>query len=431
MISSGKKIVRSLQTGHPKTLFSAFLYFDISFMIWMLIGALSLLIARDLHLTAFQKGLLVALPLLGGAFFRIVLGLLSDRFGPKKVGMSSLTMTLFPLVWGWEGGRSFSELLGIAILLGIAGASFAVALPLASRWYPPESQGIAMGVAGAGNSGTLIAIFLAPMLAITYHFGWHGVFGLAIIPVLVTLVIFWWFAEEAPGISPANGVKPYLELLKIRDLWWFCLFYSTTFGGFVGLTSYLNILYHDHYGMKLLVAGKLTALAVFLGSFFRPVGGYIADQVGGLRLLMVLFSVTALSFILFGWSLPPVVFAIVLISLGILSLGMGNGAIFQLIPQRFPDQIGIVSGIVGAAGGLGGFFLPTLLGMLKESFHVEGAGFILYGVIVFICGISVVLKRKIWEQSWLPKAVRAGEIEVGAGEMIPTGRVPMEVVFGG
>lgn len=223
MISSGKKIVRSLQMGHPRILFSAFLYFDISFMIWMLIGALTLLIASDLHLTSFQKGLLVALPLLGCAFFRIVLRLLSDRFGPKKVGMSRLTMTLFPLVWGWEGGRSFSKLLGIGVLPGISGASFVVALPLSSRWYPPESQGIAMGVPGAGTSGTLIAIFLAPMLAITYHFCWHGVFGLTIIPVLVTLVIFWWFDEDAPETSPANGIKPYLELLKIRDLCWFCL----------------------------------------------------------------------------------------------------------------------------------------------------------------------------------------------------------------
>ncbi|MHB1287506.1 MAG: nitrate/nitrite transporter [Leptospirales bacterium] len=427
----GKDIIKSLRAGHPKTLFSAFLYFDVSFMIWMLISALSLLIGEDLHLTAFQKGVLVALPLLGGAFFRIVLGLLSDQFGPKRVGIAGLVLTLLPLVWGWEGGKTFLELLGIALLLGISGASFAVALPLASRWYPPESQGVAMGVAGAGNSGTLISIFLAPMLAITYHFGWHGVFGLAIIPVLVTLAIFSWFAEEAPRTSSTKGIRPYLELMKVRDLWWFCLFYSTTFGGFVGLTSYLNILYYDHYGMSFLMSGKLTALAVFLGSFFRPLGGYIADQMGGLRLLILLFSVTAFSFIVFGWLLPPIFIAICFISLGILSLGMGNGAIFQLIPQRFPSQIGIVSGIVGASGGLGGFFLPMFLGSLRDIFHIDGAGFIFYGLVPLVCGVLIFLKRKDWEQSWLPKMTGLKGSNAEIGEVLATGRVPMEVVFGG
>ena len=432
MIFNRKSVVQILREGHPSTLFAAFLYFDMSFMIWMLIGALSLLIAQDLALTPFQKGFLVALPLLGGAFFRIVLGLLADRFGPKKVGMSSLTLTLVPLVWGWVGARSFPELLGIALLLGIAGASFAVALPLASRWYPPESQGIAMGVAGAGNSGTLLAIFLAPMLAVTYHFGWHGVFGLAILPVLATLAVFWWLAREAPATHSPKGARPYLELLKVRDLWWFCLFYSTTFGGFVGLTSYLNILYHDHYGMTFLVAGKLTALAVFLGSFFRPVGGYLADQIGGVRLLIILFSLATLSFLSFGWFLPPILPAIFLVSIGVLSLGMGNGAIFQLVPQRFPAQVGIVSGIVGAAGGLGGFFLPTLLGSMKEVFHAEGTGFLIYGLVALSCVLAALLKRKSWEETWAQGIPLPGVLQEEIPlEGIPAGRVPMEVVFGG
>jgi len=427
----GQPIISSLKSGHPKTLLSAFLYFDVSFMVWMLIGALSVLIAKDLHLSAFQKGFLVSVPLLGGAFFRIILGLLSDRFGPKKVGMTSLLVTILPLGWVWLGGKSFYELLVVALFLGIAGASFAVALPLASRWYPRENQGIAMGIAGAGNSGTLIAVFLAPTLAVTYHLGWHGVFGLAIIPVLVVWVLFTWLAKEPPVTAAPTGIRPYLELLKVRDLWWFCLFYGTTFGGFVGLTSYLNILYHDRYGLSAIAAGNLTGLAVLSGSFFRPVGGVLGDRFGGLRVLTVIYLLVALSFMLFGVFLPVVPVAILLLTTGILALGMGNGAVFQLVPQRFSSQIGVVSGIVGAAGGLGGFFLPSLFGVLREYWNLTGAGFVVFSFIAFFCGAVVFLKRKNWEQEWLPVPEISPERVDGLPLLPPTVRVPMEVVFGG
>lgn len=427
--SKGQPIISSLKSGHPRTLLSAFLYFDVSFMVWMLIGALSVLIAKDLHLSAFQKGFLVSVPLLGGAFFRIVLGLLSDRFGPKKVGMTSLLVTIFPLGWAWLGGESFPELLVIALFLGIAGASFAVALPLASRWYPRENQGIAMGIAGAGNSGTLIAVFLAPTLAVTYHFGWHGVFGLAIIPVLTILALFTWLAKEPPVTSSQTGIRPYLELLKIRDLWWFCLFYGTSFGGFVGLTSYLNILYHDHYGLSAIAAGNLTGLAVLSGSFFRPVGGILGDRFGGFRVLIVIYLLVAIAFMLFGAFLPALPFSILLLTTGILALGMGNGAVFQLVPQRFSSQIGVVSGIVGAAGGLGGFFLPSLFGVLREYLNSTGSGFVAFSLIAFFCGAVVFLKRESWEQGW---RLVEGVSPEGSGPLSPTVvRVPMEVVFGG
>ncbi len=424
-------IISSLKSGHPKTLFSAFLYFDVSFMVWMLIGALSVLIAKDLHLSAFQKGFLVSVPLLGGAFFRILLGLLSDRFGPKKVGRTSLLVTILPLGWAWLGGKSFYELLVVALFLGIAGASFAVALPLASRWYPRENQGIAMGIAGAGNSGTLIAVFLAPTLAVTYHVGWHGVFGLAIIPVLVVWLLFSWLAKESPMTPAPAGIRPYIELLKIKDLWWFCLFYGTTFGGFVGLTSYLNILYHDHYGLSAITAGNITGLAVLSGSFFRPVGGILGDRFGGLRILTAIYLLVALSFMLFGLFLPMASVAIFLLTVGILSLGMGNGAVFQLVPQRFSSQIGVVSGIVGAAGGVGGFFLPSLFGVLREYWGLTGAGFVVFSFIALFCATVVFFKRKQWEQEWLHFQKTSSESVEGAQIFPSAVRVPMEVVFGG
>ncbi len=429
--ADGTTVIHSLRAGHPKTLFSAFAYFDVSFMIWMLIGALGVLIAQDLHLTPFQKGILVAVPLLGGAVFRIILGLLSDHFGPRKVGLACLFLTLVPLGWGWLGGKTFSEMLAIGLLLGIAGASFAVALPLVSRWYPSENQGIALGIAGAGNSGTLFAIFLAPMLAVTYGFGWHGVFGLAILPVLLVWILFAVLSKEAPGSPAPQGLRPYLELLRNQDLWWFCFFYSITFGGFVGLTSSLGLLYHDHYGTSALTAGKLTAVGTLAGSFFRPVGGYLSDRFGGFRVLSLLFLLSSFVFVLFGGLLPPLSLAIPLVAVGVLALGMSNGAVFQLVPQRFPARIGIVSGIVGAAGGLGGFCFSVFLGAFRGFFHADGAGFILLGSIALLGAGGIAFKRRSW-QSWAAPLQEHPERVPDIPDGSRSGRrVPMEVVFGG
>src|SRR5215469_15126540 len=176
------------KSGHLPTLFSAFLYFDVSFMIWVLLGALGNYVAADLGLNAAQKGLMTAIPLLGGSFLRLVLGQLTDRIGPRRTGCIGLTVTLVPLLGGWLWADSLPKVYAVGLLLGVAGASFAVALPLASRWYPPKYQGLALGLAGAGNSGTILATFFAPRLAETL--GWHAVFGLAILPLILMATIF-------------------------------------------------------------------------------------------------------------------------------------------------------------------------------------------------------------------------------------------------
>src|SRR5690554_1506271 len=169
------------KSGHKPSLLSAFLYFDVSFMIWVLCGALALFITKDFDLTDSQKATMVAIPLLGGAILRIPMGILADKIGCKKAGIFGMIVTMIPLLWGWLGGNSINEVLAVGLLLGMAGASFAVALPLASLWYPPQYQGLAMGIAGAGNSGTALATFFGPKLAEVY--GWHAVFGLALIPL--------------------------------------------------------------------------------------------------------------------------------------------------------------------------------------------------------------------------------------------------------
>jgi NNP family nitrate/nitrite transporter-like MFS transporter len=381
------------RAGHPPTLLSAFLYFDVSFMVWVLIGALGVYIARDFGLTPSQKGLLVAVPLLGGALCRVPMGLLTDRLGPKKTGTIGQLIALLPLLAGWRYGHSLPQLLAVGLLLGVAGASFAVALPLASRWYPPEHQGLAMGIAGAGNSGTVLAALLAPRLAEAV--GWHGVFGLALIPVALTLAVYLWLAKDSPAQPPPRPWSAYLGVVQEPETWWFSLLYSVTFGGFVGLASFLALFFHDQYGLAKVTAGNFTALCVLAGSMFRPLGGYLADRFGGLRMLKRLFAVVALCMVGIGL-LPPLPAVTALLFLGMSALGMGNGAVFQLVPQRFRGELGVVTGIVGAAGGLGGFFLPSLLGLCKDLTGSYGTGFFLFAG---MAGYGL-LALRVLESAW-------------------------------
>ena len=190
------------RAGHVPTLLSAFLYFDVSFMIWLLPGALANSIVPAFGLSDSQKGLMVAVPLLGGAVLRLALGLLTDRVGARRAGLLGMSLTILPLMMGWLWADSFNKMLLVGLLLGVSGASFAAALPLASRWYPPRYQGLAMGIAGAGNSGTALATFFGPRLALVW--GWHAVFGLALIPLLATLAFFLIFAKDSPE-QPALG----------------------------------------------------------------------------------------------------------------------------------------------------------------------------------------------------------------------------------
>src|SRR5579884_1076159 len=214
---------------------------------------------------------------------RIVLGILTDRFGGKKTGLAGQIATMIPLILGWRFANSMAQIYTIGLLLGVAGASFAVALPLASRWYPSHHQGLAMGIAGAGNSGTVLAAFFAPRIAKAV--GWHNVFVLALIPMILMFLIFLILAKDSPTHPEPKKLGDYFKPIKTRDAWLFNFFYSITFGGFVGLASFLPIFFHDQYGRSKVMAGNLTALCVFAGSFVRPIGGYLADRFGGVKVL--------------------------------------------------------------------------------------------------------------------------------------------------
>lgn len=394
------------KSGHFPTLLSAFLYFDVSFMVWVLLGPLAVFITEDFKLSPAQKGLLVALPLLGGSFLRLVLGVLCDRLGARRTALIGLSVTLLPLVWGWLGANTLTELHCIALMLGIAGASFAAALPMASRWYPPEHQGLAMGIAGAGNSGTVLTALLAPRLA-QYFGSWHAVFGLALVPVALVWLAVTIMAKEAPGKAAPKTAGEYMAALKQADTLWFCLFYSVTFGGFVGLASFLPTLFTDQYGLAKVQAGNLTALCVFAGSFVRPIGGYFADRLGGVRMLTGLYAAIGVLTLLIA-QLPAVGLMTVMMFVLMAILGSGNGSVFQLVPQRFPREIGVMTGLVGAAGGLGGFCVPFALGALKQSMGSYSAGFFIFSMGALACLALIVLLHPSWQRAgWLGRGGRA------------------------
>jgi MFS transporter, NNP family, nitrate/nitrite transporter len=394
------KLANLRKSGHAPSLFASFLYFDVSFMIWVILGALGVYITKDFGLSPSQKGMIVAIPILGGSFFRLVLGVLTDRIGPKKTSIIGMIVSMVPLIWGWLFGTTLTELYFIGILLGVAGASFAAALPMASRWYPPHLQGLAMGIAGAGNSGTLFATLFGPRLA--EQIGWHNVLGVALIPLAIVFIIFVLIAKDAPSQPAPKPIKEYFNVFKQKDALYFCLLYSVTFGGFVGLSSFLSIFFVDQYDLSRVRAGDFVTLCVAAGSFFRPVGGFIADKIGGVRLLTFLFIGVALTML--GVSqLPSITFVTILLFAGMMCLGMGNGAVFQLVPQRFQEEIGMVTGIVGAAGGVGGFFIPNILGTLREVTGTYATGFLVYAGIGVLALLVLIIAQMSWKKSWAPK----------------------------
>ncbi len=396
-----------LKAGHLPTLISAFLYFDVSFMVWVILGPLGVQISKTLGLDPAQKGLMVAIPVLAGAFLRIVNGVLVDHFGPRRTGLFAQTVVILGLVAAWALGiHSYGQILILGVVLGMAGASFAVALPLASRWYPPEYQGMALGIAGAGNSGTVLAALFAPGLAVAY--GWNNVLGLAAIPLVNVLTIYFVFAKDSPNRPASKSLAEYFKVLKIGDAWWFMAFYSVTFGGFVGLSSSLTIYYNDQYGLTPVHAGYATAACVFAGSMLRPVGGALADRIGGIKTLSAMYVIAAAALILVSFGLPELWMAIAVFVVGMGALGMGNGAVFQLVPQRFGREIGVMTGLVGMMGGVGGFYLASSLGYSKHMTGSYQAGFLIFALLALVALLSLTGVKKHWRASWagLAGAVR-------------------------
>jgi len=408
--------------GHAPTLFMAFLYFDMSFMVWTMLGPLASEIAEALALggrilTEGEIATLVSLPILSGAILRIVLGFGVDKLGAKTTALISQMVVILSLVTAYIMGDTitYEVLLVVALGLGFAGAAFAVALPQAGQWYPPKLQGVVLGIAGAGNIGVVIDFIFAPKIAELW--GWHSVFGVGAAMAILVFVAYLFIAKNAPAdvyTARPKKLKDYIKLLGDKDTWWFSLFYAISFGGFVGFAGYMKVYLMNTYqvdmstfGLDILdegnvkvIAGYFGALCIFAGAVLRPVGGNTADKVGGVKSLYFFYGMVALLVALTALVELPFYAAIFVLFLIMANLGMANGAVFQLVPQRFGKDIGIMTGLVGCAGGLGGTALIKTLGWSKGTFGGYTEGFLIFGgvVVVAIVGLSMVKTR--WRTTW-------------------------------
>jgi len=408
--------------GHAPTLFMAFLYFDMSFMVWTMLGPLSTEIGEALAaaghiMTAGEKATLLSLPILSGAILRIVLGFGVDKLGAKTTALIAQSIVIASLVTAFILGAeiTYNQLLIVALGLGFAGASFAVALPQAGQWYPPKLQGIVLGIAGAGNIGVVIDFLFAPKIA--EKWGWEYVFGVGAAMAIVVFIAYLFLAKNAPESvykARPKKVKDYLKLLRDKDTWWFNLFYAISFGGFVGFAGYMKVFLMNTYQADMsafgldvfnepnvkVIAGYFGALTIFAGAVLRPVGGSIADKIGGVKALYFFYGAVAVLVTLLAVADLPFFVAIAVLFLIMASLGMANGSVFQLVPQRFGKDIGIMTGIVGCAGGLGGTALIKTLGWSKGAFDGYMVGFLIFAVVVLvaIAGLSMVKTR--WRTTW-------------------------------
>ncbi len=333
-----------------------------------------------MHLSPVQKSIAVALPVLLGSLGRIPLGILTDRFGGRLLFALTMALSIIP-AFLMGGVTDYSHLLIYGFFIGIALASFSVGVGFVNGWYPPEKQGFALGIYGAGNVGQSVAAFAAPFIAKAYGIKWgFWTFGIAL---SLWLVFFLAFAKNAPRRGPAKPLREVFVPMKDFRSWLLSLYYFMTFGGFVAMAIYLPIFLSEIFGLSPQMAGMRTAGFVLLATLFRPIGGILADKVGGKKILTFVFPFTAVMAIFLAC---PTMMIFTIGALGMaMAIGLGNGAVFKLVPEYFPTSVGSVTGVVGAAGGLGGFFPPLLLGAIKQQTGSFTLGFIALSVFCLAC----------------------------------------------
>jgi NNP family nitrate/nitrite transporter-like MFS transporter len=510
------KLLDSLKAGNWKSLLACFLYFDTGFTVWVMLGPLAPFISKQITMTPAEQGFLVAVPVLAAAILRVTFGNLFQSVNGRGLALMGIVLSSIPsiVLMLMPTVPSYTMLLLLGVFLGMGGASFAVALPMAGSSYPLKVQGLVLGLAAAGNIGAVLDGFLFPTLAA--HFGWQKATVLALPLLAITAAAVYWLADDrspkagsskaayaafvatfvallglilfvraagygqehfqelfgtfivAIGITflfrkkfrsalstwmpllclgllivqmrdaglfvsgktallslpflgalTAIAVLPqrYRSVFAERDTWVMMLVYSITFGGFVGMSSYVSLLLTTQYGISKVDAGLLMALFAFSGAMLRPVGGLVADRVTGVRALMVLLAVISLADLTFAAVMPGVAGGIAVLLVLYVCFGLGNGATFQLVPQRWQGKTGVMTGIIGAAGGIGGFYLPVIMGIAKESTGSYQAGFLTFGVIAALALGLVVLLRKQW-LSWAAASHGASTDDAPLGSVV-------------
>lgn len=372
----------TFKPGAGRALFFSTTAFAVSFAVWGLIAALAPTFTELYNLSATEKSLMIAIPVLLGSVGRLGAGMLADRFGGRLTFSALLIFSAFAAV-AVGFSTSYSQLLIFGFLLGVAGTTFPVGIGFTSKWFAQEKQGMALGVYGMGNIGQSVAVFGAPVLALWLG-DWRTVFFVFAAIALFWGVLYYLFARDAGTVAKPKTLAENLSVLKSSKLAWILsLFYFLTFGGFVALALYLPTFLREIFNLSATDAGARTAGFVILATLMRPVGGILADKMGGAKVLVIVFASIAALSLLLSFS------TITLFTIGALgcaaALGLGNGAVFKLVPQYFPKETGTVTGLVGAMGGLGGFFPPLELGLVKDATGSYTLGFVLLSLFAVLC----------------------------------------------
>ncbi len=354
--------------------------FAVCFAIFGSVSAMMPLLRELLTLSEVQVSVALAVPVLLGSLGRIPLGILTDRWGGRRVFQIVLVCSIVPAVaMGFVEG--FPALIVCGFFLGIALASFAVGVGFVSGWYPKEKQGMAVGIYGVGMIGQSLAAFGVPLITSFLAPAW-GFWFFALLAAL-WLVLIYLFAEDAPRRGPAQTLVDFVRPLRQPMSWVLSLYYFLTFGGFVAMAIYLPIFLTGTFGLSRPDAGFRTAGFVVLATLMRPVGGLLADRIGGHTILLGVFPATAVMAVFLAC---PLMWTFTLGALGMATaIGLGNGAVFKLVPEYFPKTVGSVTGLVGAAGGLGGFFPPLVLGVIYQGTGSFTLGFVLLGIFSLLC----------------------------------------------
>lgn len=380
-------MIVSPQSGARRALIFGTLAFMVSFAVWGLLAGLMPILKKELSLSATEASLLVALPVVLGSLGRIPVGILADKFGGKRVFIFILLVMVLPAV-ALGLVHNYSSYLVVAACLGIAGTSFSVGVTFVSRWFPPEKQGTALGIYGAGNIGHSLAVFGAPALA--SFFGISCAVWVFAAIALIYAVIFARFTEDSEWHEPPKSFFQSMTVLLNQPMSWvLSLLYFQTFGGFVALALYMPMLLKDLFGLTPTDVGFRTAVFVVIATLCRPLGGWLSDRFHPDKILIAVLA-SLLPCALFMTSLDLGYFTVGAL-LSASAVGLGNGAVFKLVPTIFPKDVGTVTGLVGAAGGMGGFFPPLILGYSKDHLGNYNTGFYCLAIFAALCLVVLYL----------------------------------------
>jgi NNP family nitrate/nitrite transporter-like MFS transporter len=394
-----------LKAGHSPTLLASFIYFTYCCGVWVTNGAMAPFIQESLQLSPAQLGVMLSVPIFAGALMRFPLGVLAQYIGRKNATLVEMGGIALALLFGFFYVETFNHLIAMGVLLGIAGASFGVALSLGSGSFPARYKGLAMGLVGAGNVGTSISALLAPQLAQAY--GWKAVYGMAAVGLMLPVLVMIFIAKEPDDVDKHSSFRDHVACLFEKDGWAFSLIYAITFGGFIGLTTFLPSYYYDQFGVSKVQAGQLTMLAAFMGAALRIFGGWISDHWGGINTLTAVLVIISASLMACGLAGGSLVITTLLLMLCFAALGAGNGALFQLVPLRWPTTTAVAGSMIGEVGALGGGLVPNAMGLSKQYAGTYFWGFALFSGLSLLVLLMMRSMQLRWTRTWAEKGGRA------------------------